>query len=48
VPLLAEFRPQVDGYLKLYDLHRTREFLKRYEAWKDVTEAPPEKPARGV
>jgi hypothetical protein len=33
VPLLAEYRPELEAYFAAYRLHQTKAFLQRYEAW---------------
>jgi hypothetical protein len=34
IPLLADFREQIDGYVAKYRLTRTRAFLHRYPPWR--------------
>jgi hypothetical protein len=36
VPLLAEFKGEVDAYVERYQLTRTKSFLERYSIWRDT------------
>jgi hypothetical protein len=34
VPLIAEYRPELEAYLTRYRLHQAKAFLERYDSWK--------------
>jgi hypothetical protein len=36
VPLLCEFRPEIDRYLEEFRLDRARTFLRRYPSWRSA------------